>query len=113
MIENADANTLSRFVRKAVSDKVNLVATDEHGGYQPLAAMGYKHQTVTHRDHEYVRGVVHTNNIDNFWSLLKRGIIGTYHNVSRKYLPLYLAEFQFRYNNRKNPDVFGHAMAEC
>ena len=40
-------------------------------------------------------------------------IIGTYQNVSRKYLPLYLAEFQFRYNNRKNPDVFGSAMAEC
>ena len=113
MIENADAITLTRFVRKAVSEKVNLLATDEHPGYQPLKATGYKHSTVTHQDHEYVRGVVHTNNIDNFWSLLKRGIIGTYHNVSRKYLPLYLAEFQFAYNNRNNPDIFGQAVAEC
>ena len=113
MIEHADAITLTRFVQKAVSDKVNLVATDEHRGYHPLRSFGYKYQTVKHSDHEYVRGVVHTNNIDNFWSLLKRGIVGTYHNVSRKYLPLYLAEFQFRYNNRNNPDVFGQAMAEC
>jgi transposase-like protein len=54
---------------------------------------------------------VHTNNIESFWSLLKRGVIGTYHNVSKKYLPLYLAEFQFRHNNRKNPDIFGEAIA--
>jgi transposase-like protein len=113
MIENADAATLTRFVRKTVSDKIDLVATDEHRGYNALPAMGYKHGPVTHADHEYVRGSIHTNNIDNFWSLLKRGIFGTYHNVSRKYLPLYLAKFQFRYNNRKNPNIFGLAMAEC
>ena len=47
------------------------------------------------------------------WSLLKRGIIGTYHNVSRKYLPLYLAEFQFRFNNRNEHDIFGKAIAGC
>jgi len=46
-----------------------------------------------------------------FWSLLERGIIGTYHNVSKKYLPLYLAEFQLRHNNRNNPDIFGEAIA--
>ena len=54
-----------------------------------------------------MRGEVHTNNVESFWSLLKRGVIGTYHNVSKKYLPLYLAEFQFRHNNRKNADIFG------
>ena len=48
-----------------------------------------------------------------FVSLLKRGIVGTYHNVSRKYLPLYLNEFMFRYNNRKNSDMFGAAIALC
>ena len=60
-----------------------------------------------------MRGEVHTNNIESFWSLLKRGVIGTYHNVSKKYLPLYLNEFQFRFNNRKNPDIFGAAIAGC
>jgi transposase-like protein len=56
---------------------------------------------------------VHTQNLDSFWSLLKRGVIGAYHNVSKKYLPLYLAEFQFRFDNRKNPDIFGKAVAGC
>ena len=61
-----------------------------------------------------MRGSVHTNNIENFWSLLKRGIIGTYHNVSKKYLPLYLnVEFAWRFNNRKNPDIFKSAIAGC
>ncbi len=113
MIESADTATLTKFVKKAVSDKVDLVATDEHAGYRHLSALGYKHGTVNHRSHEYVRGNVHTANIDNFWSLLKRGILGTYHNVSKAYLPLYLAEFQFRYNNRKNPDIFGDVLRGC
>jgi transposase-like protein len=110
VIEKTDAKTLTRFVRKAVSDKVDLVATDEHLGYDRLAASGYQHDTVTHSTGEYVRGEVHTNNIESFWSLLKRGIMGTYHNVSAKYLPLYLAEFQFRHNNRREADIFGKAI---
>jgi transposase-like protein len=113
VIERTDAATLTGFVREAVSDKVDLVATDEHLGYNPLTRMGYKHKSVSHSQHEYVRGNVHTAHIDNFWSLLKRGIVGTYHNVSKEYLPLYLAEFQFRYNNRKNPDIFGDAIRGC
>ncbi len=113
MIERVDVRTLNSFVRRAVSDKVDLVATDEHPGYGYLTASGYKHDTVNHSAGEYVRGEIHTANIDNFWSLLKRGVIGTYHHVSKKYLPLYLAEFQFRYNNRKNTDIFGSAIAGC
>jgi transposase-like protein len=113
IIEDTDAATLNRFVRKAVSGNVDLVATDDFGGYHYLNALGYPHETVSHSQGEYVRGKVHTNNIENFWSLLKRGIVGTYHHVSKKYLPLYLAEFQFRHNNRKNPDVFGEAVAGC
>jgi hypothetical protein len=48
-----------------------------------------------------------------FWSLLKRGNIAAFHIVSRKYLPLYVAEFEWRYNNRENPDIFGAAVARC
>jgi len=62
---------------------------------------------------EYVNGVVHTNNLDSFWSLLKPGVMGTYYNVSRKYVPLYLNEFSYHYNNRKNPDIFTHALPQC
>jgi transposase-like protein/predicted RNA-binding Zn-ribbon protein involved in translation (DUF1610 family) len=112
MIENADTETLTRFVRKTVGDKVDLVATDEHSGYRYLKWV-MPHGVVKHSHGEYVRGEIHTQNIESFWSLLKRGIIGTYHNVSKKYLPLYLAEFSFRFNNRNNPDIFGTAIAGC
>jgi transposase-like protein len=112
MIESADTETLTRFVRKVVSDKVELVATDEHSGYRYIGWV-MPHQSVSHSAGEYVRGEIHTQSIDSFWALLKRGIIGTYHNVSKKYLPLYLAEFQFRFNNRNEADIFGKAIAGC
>jgi hypothetical protein len=67
---------LNEFVRKAVSDKVELVATDEHSGYHYLTTLGYKHDAIALSECEYVRGKVHTNNIESFWALLKRGIIG-------------------------------------
>ena len=112
IIENTDAGTLNRFVRKAVSDKVDLVATDEHQGYRFLKEY-FPHEAVSHGAGEYVRGEVHTNNLESFWSLIKRGVVGNFHHVSKKYLPLYLAEFQFRHNNRNNPDIFGEAVAGC
>jgi len=68
---------------------------------------------VNHAQHQYVVGSVHTNTIESIWSLLKRGIIGNYHHVSREYLPLYLNEFSFRFNNRKNPDIFDAIIAGC
>lgn len=112
MIENADTETLTKFVRKTVSDRVSLVATDEHSGYR-LLKWAYPHEVVNHSDGEYVRGRVHTQNIESFWSLLKRGIMGNYHKVSAKYLPLYLNEFTFRFNNRNNADIFDEIIAGC
>jgi transposase-like protein len=113
MIEDAGFDTLGKFVREAVSDKVSLIATDENPEYRHLKKAGYQHATVTHSRGEYVRGNVHTNSIENFWSLLKRGIVGTYHNVSKKYLPLYLNEFSWRFNHRKDPDIFRAALSGC
>jgi hypothetical protein len=107
VIENADTETLNSFIREAISEKVSLIATDEHPGYRQLK----KHKTVRHSAGQYVDGVVHTQTIDGFWSLLKRGIVGNFHKVSRKYLPLYVAEFEFRYNNRDNADIFSTAIA--
>jgi transposase-like protein len=112
MIEDADTETLTRFVRRTVDEKVDLVATDEHSGYRYLK-WAMPHEVVKHSRGEYVRGNIHTQSIESFWSLLKRGIVGTYHNVSKKYLPLYLNEFSYRFNNRKNPDIFGAAIAGC
>jgi hypothetical protein len=84
---------------------VTLIATDEYGGYVDLKHF-YPHQTVDHRAKEYVRGNVHTNNIESFWSLIKRGVVGTYHHVSKDYLPLYLNKFSWQFNNRKNSEMF-------
>ena len=62
------------------------------------------HHVVHHSSGEYVVGSIHTNTIEGFWSLLKRGIIGSYHKVSKDYLPLYMNEFSWRFNNRAKPE---------
>ena len=72
-----------------------------------------RHASVDHHKHQYVVGAVHTNTIEGFWSIFKRGVVGTFHKVSAKYLPLYVAEFQFRYNNRSNGDIFGAVVSGC
>jgi transposase-like protein len=113
VIENTDEKTLENFVSDTVSDKVRLVATDDAGGYRKLKDKGLPHETVDHGNNEYVRGEVHTNSMESFWSLLKRGIIGTYHSVSKDYLPLYLNEFSFRFNNRGNADIFERILASA
>ena len=112
-LDSVNVGISDAFIREAVSEKVDLVATDESGLYASLNKKGFKHEAVNHMRGEYVRGNVHTQTIDGFWSLLKRGIMGTFHNVSKKYLPLYVAEFEWRYNNRTNPDIFGSAVARC
>ena len=112
VIENVRASTLTAFVQEAVSHKVSLLCTDQWTGYKRLG-QEYPHATVDHRIGEYVVGAVHTNTIEGFWSLIKRGCVGTFHKVSKKYLHLYVAEFQFRYNNRHNADIFGTAIRGC
>ncbi|MCH7614974.1 MAG: IS1595 family transposase [Nitrospinae bacterium] len=110
-IERTDANTLQGFVYETVADDVSLIATDEASGYRGLKKQGFPHESVSHAQGEYVRGNVHTANLDSFWSLFKRGIMGSFHHVSKAYLPLYLNEFSFRYNARKNPDAFAELLA--
>ena len=112
VVANAKADTLTAFVNEAVSTKVSLLCTDEWVGYGRLKKQ-YPHKTVDHSKEQYVVGAVHTQTIDGFWSLIKRGMVGTFHKVSKKYLPLYVAEFEFRYNNRGNPDIFGTAIGRC
>ena len=102
---------LQKFVRETVSTKVSLLATDEQIAYKRLGE--YPHQHVKHSAKQYVVGAVHTQTIEGFWSLFKRSIVGSYHKVSEKYLPLYIAECQFKYNNRDNPNIFGAAIAGC
>jgi hypothetical protein len=108
VINSVRSDVLKGFVRGAVSEKVSLLVTDQWVGYRGLDAE-YPHEVINHAKGQYVVGAIHTNTIEGFWSIFKRGVVGTYHKVSAKYLPLYVAEFQFRYNNRENADIFGEA----
>jgi transposase-like protein len=111
VIGHISSEACQSFVREMVSNKVSLLATDESKVYHGLK--GYAHKTVDHHRKQYVVGAVHTNTIEGFWSIFKRGIVGSFHKVSAKYMPLYVAEFQFRYNNRMNTDIFGTAITGC
>jgi transposase-like protein len=113
VIADVRAATLETFVRESVSTKVSLLCTDKWVGYKHLNREFPQHETIDHAAGQYVCGAVHTQTIEGFWSIFKRGVIGTFHKVSAKYLPLYVAEFQFRYNNRLNADIFGAAIREC
>ncbi len=111
VLDRVTSEAAQHFVREMVSDRVSLLATDESRVYEGLTE--YNHQTVDHHRKQYVIGAVHTNTIEGFWSIFKRGVVGTFHQVSKKYMPLYVAEFQFRYNNRRNSDIFGTAISGC
>jgi hypothetical protein len=112
VLESVNSPSVMDFVHEVVSDKVSLIATDAWKGYKALNEK-FPHSTVDHHRKQYVVGAVHTNTIEGFWSIFKRGVVGTFHKMSAKYMPLYVAEFQFRYNNRFNPDMFGTAIGGC
>lgn len=104
VITDVTAKTLKGFVREHV-DRTAKVMTDENSAYFGISEhFDGGHEFVTHGRKEYVRGDAHTCTIDGFWSLLKRGIYGVYHSVSRKHLHRYMAEFEFRYNGRRMED---------
>jgi hypothetical protein len=95
-------------IKGDVSISADGIYTDE-GKYYGTAAgciKNHNHQHVNHIAKQWVRGDVHTGTIDGYWSLLKRGIIGSFHQVSIKHLHRYLSEFQFRWNNRESQDMF-------
>lgn len=94
VVNNIRSSTLDAFVHEAVSHRVSLLCTDQWVGYKHLKKE-YPHATVDHTKGQYVVGAVHTQTIEGFWSIFKRGIVGSFHKVSRKYLHLYVAEFQF------------------
>jgi transposase-like protein len=97
-IANVTGETLGSAIRHHVAREAHL-RTDSFPSYTRVGFEYASHETVNHMD-EYVRGDVHTNTAENYFSILKRGINGVYHHVSEAHLPRYLAEFDFRYNNR-------------
>ena len=113
VIGSTDALTIKKFIRETVSTECSLVATDSDPAYEKLPEAGYRHEAVDHSRGEYVRGEVHTAHLDSFWSLVKRGIMGSFHHVSAKYLPLYLNEFSWRHNHRHDAQIFRAVLAGC
>ena len=95
VVPATDGATLKPFVRSRVAQEAE-VYTDEHGAYHGLP----RHRTVKHSVGEYVNGQAHTNGIESFWSVLKRGYYGTYHRMSLKHLDRYVGEFAGRHNDR-------------
>jgi transposase len=97
--ENVKKETLHGIVKQYVMP-ASVIFTDDFVSYDGLQNLGYTHRRIRHSEKVYVSGDVHTNTIEGFWSTVKRGIGGVYHNVSAKYLQTYLNEYCFRYNRR-------------
>jgi transposase-like protein len=100
-LPEVNAKTLRPILKAQINDRSYLM-TDDGGEYRRLGSEFAGHGTVNHSTGEYVRsgGFHHTNTIENYFSILKRGITGTYHHVSQQHLKRYLAEFDFRHNER-------------
>jgi len=110
VVRGADRETVHGFIRQNVAGDTEAIYTDEWPAYNGVADKDTKHEAVEHRDKEYAKGDVHVNSMENIWSLLKRSIIGSYHQVSAKHLDAYLDELEFRFNNRENPYMVRDAM---
>lgn len=103
VVGNVKMSTVMPLIKENIKIESNLM-TDEYNIYKRTGKAGYNHQVIQHGIKEYVRGDVHTNTIEGFWSQLKRSVTGTYHFVSPKYLQSYVNEFAWKYNHR-NPDL--------
>lgn len=105
------ANKLSALVRRNIDTSNAILMTDEYKGYLRMSSF-IKHQTVDHQQW-YVDGDTHTNTIESFWAILKRGIVGQFHKVSLHHLPKYIDEFSFRFNNRNNSEIFDMTISKA
>ena len=108
--EDISSGTLAKYIRENVSHDVEVIMTDEWNAY-PKAMIqagvhGSKHETIKHKDGIYAMGDITTNGIESAFSLLKRGIVGSWHKVSAKHLPAYLNEMCFRFNRRNSHTLF-------
>jgi len=104
------SGTLAKYIQENISADVEVMVTDEMPAYRKAmigaGVHGSKHKTIRHKSKIYVDGDIHTNTVESAFSLLKRGIMGTWHKLSAKHLPAYLDEMTFRFNRRKNANLF-------
>ena len=112
VVKDLNHKTLSRIIKEHVDPAKTKVFTDEFKGYCKVAGF-VEHKTVNHGEGQYVNGIIHTNTIEGFWALLKRGIIGQYHKISVYYLPKYVNEFCYRYNHRQDGFMFDRTVSRA
>jgi transposase-like protein len=107
VVPDRRTRTLKKFAKEFISADAKAIYTDALPAYtNAVGSPATDHQTVTHRNNEWVHGKIHTNTVEGVFSLLDRSIMGAYHKVSNKHLPAYLHEVEWRFNNRKNPYLF-------
>ena len=108
--QDVKSGTLATYIKENVSTDVEVIVTDDFASYpfamKKAGVEAEKHQRINHSSGIYVQGETHTNTVESAFSLLKRGIIGSWHKVSAKHLQAYLDEMTFRFDRRKRPDLF-------
>lgn len=111
VVDNTKATTLLPIIHDKV-DKEALLVTDEFAAYNQVKKT-HSHKIVKHSSGQYVNGIAHTNSIEGFWSLLKRGVVGTFHFVSPQHLQRYCDEFAYRYNakDKTTDERFGDTIS--
>jgi transposase-like protein len=105
------SGSLNKFIREHVDIAATKLITDEYSGYTYVSKF-MAHETINHQMY-YANGEIHTNTIEGFWGLLKRGIMGQYHRVTLRHLHQYVNEFCYRFNNRNNPGLFDLTIARA
>jgi IS1 family transposase len=100
--ENLTTKSMLSLLKKYVNTENAIMMTDEARFYNAFDNE-IQHLVIKHKE-SYANGIIHTNTIEGYWSIIKNGIRGEYHSLSRKYLPFYLAEFSYKYNRRSNQD---------
>jgi transposase-like protein len=106
VLPNQRRGNIHGFIHQHVSGEAEAIYTDELASYRGIGDDDTRHESVSHSADEWVRGDVHTNTVESVWSLFKRSVVGSYHQLSLKHLPAYLDEIEFRFNNRDNPFLF-------
>jgi transposase-like protein len=104
VMNKVNGDNIMKVVRKYIETDAEMVVADQLHCYNQLAAE-FTVERINHT-REYVRGKVHTNGIESIWAIVKRQVHGTHHKLSPQYLPLYLSEISYRFNHRKEPDLF-------
>ena len=106
VVPGNDRKTLHTFIHENTDPETEAIYTDEWAAYKGIGDADTVHESVNHKAEEWTRGAVHTNGVEGVWSLLKRSVVGSYHQLSLKHLDAYLDELEWRFNNRENPFLF-------